>query len=224
MRSDIPIGSFVAALVLAGACLVLGRPATAAGTPDSVDNARVNLRQPESYAEPLIPATTGQLVVPNAPEPQLPRRVSFGVNDLGEQLRFHFNPNWASEFRYLTGSSSSDLGRVHANVFGMRGYRFFPEHRRLRFYAGLEGDYVKTSIGSVNTTGNQNSIATISGFGDTSGYALGGFGGVELRIGRRVAIDLDVGPYMIGLKEKVTGVSDTTLDFVGNTAINVYLF
>ena len=89
---------------------------------------------------------------------------------------------------------------------------------------GIEGDYVHTSLRSVDTANNPNSIATISGFGQTSGYALGGFGGLEFRLLKRIALDFDVGPYMIGLKEKVTNVSDSSLDFVANTAINVYLF
>jgi hypothetical protein len=116
------------------------------------------------------------------------------------------------------------LGTIHANVFGLRGYRFFSERRRCRFYLGIEGDYVHTSIRSVDTTNNPNSIATISGFGETSGYAMGGFGGVEFRLLKRIALDVDVGPYMIGLQEKVTKTSDASLDFVANTAINVYLF
>lgn len=122
------------------------------------------------------------------------------------------------------GSSTSDFGTVHALVLGLRGYRFFPERHRWRLYAGMEGDSVKTSLRSVNTSGNPNSVANVSGFGDTSGYAVGGFGGVEFRLFKRVAFDLDIGPYMIGLQEKVTRVSDTTLDFVANAAINVYLF
>jgi hypothetical protein len=163
------------------------------------------------------------LVVPEEPLP--PRHLSLGINDLGEQCRVHFGRNWAIEQRFLTGNSSSDLGTVQAFVFGLRGYRFLPEHRRLRLYMGLEADYVTTSLkGGGNTSGNPNSVANISGFGQTSGYAMGAFGGVEYRLMKRVALDLDIGPYMIGVKEKLTGVSDSSLDFVANTAINVYLF
>jgi hypothetical protein len=186
------------------------------------DPAPTILHRPTPADQPLTPSTTGQVRVPV--ERALPRRIAYGINDLGEQLRIHLFRDWAAEFRYLRGTASSDLGTVHANVFGLRGYRFFPEHRRFRLYAGLEGDYVKTSLSSIDTSNNPSSIGTISGFGDTSGYAFGGFGGIEFRLWRRIAIDLDIGPYMIGLQEKVTKVSDTTLDFVGNTAINVYLF
>jgi len=182
----------------------------------------LNLHVPAANNDTLTPPTTGQLAEPTTPP--LPRHLSIGINDLGGQLRFHLNPHWAAEGRFLMGSASSDVGTVHADVFGVRGYRFFDEHHRFRLYTGLEGDYVHTSLQSLNTANNPNSVATISGFGDTSGYAMGAFGGMEFRLLKRVVLDLDVGPYMIGLKEKVTGVSDATLDFVANTAINVYLF
>ena len=208
--------------ILAAGLFSLGNAAWAADTQAPSDAAQLHLRRPGSDAGPLTPSTTGQELVPSAPA--LPRHLSIGFNDLGEQLRFHLNPDWALEQRFLMGSSTSDFGTVHANVFGIRGYHFLPEHRRLRLYLGLEGDYVTTSLKSVDTTGNPNSIATISGFGQTSGYALGGFGGFEFRLLKRIALDLDIGPYMIGVKEKVTHVSDASLDFVANTAINVYLF
>ena len=208
--------------ILAAAFCCLGGLALAADKSISSESATYNLRRPGPTTNELTPITTGPFVEPVSPP--LPRHMSIGFNDLGEQLRIHLGPDWALEQRFLMGNSSSDLGTVHANVFGIRGYRFLPEHRRLRLYMGLEGDYVTTSLRSVNTTGNPNSIATISGFGQTSGYALGGFGGVEFRLLKRIALDLDIGPYMIGVKEKVTSVSDASLDFVANTAINVYLF
>ena len=214
-----------------GALLLMGLPAMAADPPsrspieqimEPVDSSPLILHRPAAGESSLTKPATGQLLEPTAPLP--PHRLAIGINDLGGQLRLHLNPQWATELRFLTGSSSSDVGTVHAFVFGMRGYRFFEERHRFRLYAGLEAAYVNTSLQSVDTAGNPNSLGNISGFGDTSGYAMGGFGGVEFRLLKRVAIDLDVGPYMIGLQEKVTRVSDTSLDFVANTAINVYLF
>ena len=177
-----------------------------------------------SSAGNLASPTTAQFTEQTTP--LLPRHVSLGINDLGAQLRLHFTPDWAAEARFLTGSASSDVGTVNSHVYGARGYHFFPERRRFKLYAGIEADYVTTSIKSVNSTNdlNNTSVVDVSGFGQTSGYATGGFGGVEYRVTNRIAIDLDIGPYMIGLKEKVTGVSDASLYFVGNTAINVYLF
>jgi len=200
----------------------LAGPLRAVGSMAPEDSAPLILHYPGPGAGPLAAPTTGPLLLPSAPAEL--RHLAIGFNDLGGQLRLHLRPSWAVEGRFLTGSASSDMGQVHANVFGVRGYRFFEERRPWRLYAGVEGDYVHTSIRSVDTTGNSNSIATLSGFGETSGYALGAFGGVECRFWKRWAIDLDIGPYMIGLQEKVTHVSGSTLDFVANTAINVYLF
>jgi len=202
--------------------LSLGGLLQAAESPDLGASGPLYLRMSAPGAVARAPAAKGTLVVPE--EPLLPRHLAIGFNDLGGQLRLHLRPSWAVEGRFLMGSANSDFGQVHANVFGMRGYRFFEERRRFQLYAGVEGDYVHTSLRSVDTTGNSNSIATISGFGETSGYALGAFGGVEYRFWKRLAIDFDIGPYMIGLQEKVTHVSDATLDFVANTALNVYLF
>jgi hypothetical protein len=201
--------------VFAVGSLVLARPSHA-------DDPQLLLHTPGSDSGSSSPSSQGSLVLSESSA--LPRRVSIGFNNLGGQLRFHFRRDWAVEQRFLMGEASSNVGTVHANVFGLRGYRFFEERHRWRFYAGIEGDYVHTSLRSVDTTNNPNSIATISGFGETSGYAVGGFGGVELRLFRRLGLDFDVGPYIIGLKEKVTQASDSTLDFVANTAINVYLF
>jgi hypothetical protein len=152
-----------------------------------------------------------------------PLRLSFGVNDLGAQLRFHVGPEWAGEARFMFGTSSSEVGSIRSQVFGLRGYRFFKERRRCKLYLGLEGDRARTSIRSFNPNSGS-SIANDPGFGSTSGYAVGGFAGVEFHAARRVAVDLDMGPYLIDLKEKVTGASASNWDFVMNTAVNFYLF
>ena len=129
----------------------------------------------------------------------------------------------------MTGSASSNAGSIQAMVFGLRGYRFFKEHYRCKLYLGLEGDYAMTKIHGANDVGStgvngSGGISSPSGIGNTSGYDAGGFAGIELRIMRRVAVDFDMGPYQINLKEKVTGTSGSSWDFVINTALNVYLF
>jgi hypothetical protein len=156
-----------------------------------------------------------------------PSRLSIGVNDLGGQLRLHVTPAWAVEARGVFGSASSNEGSIHSMVLGLRGYRFFSEHRRCKLYLGLEGDYAKTSIRTVNLADNSTpggGIPGEPGFGNTSGYAVGGFAGLEFHVARRIAIDLDMGPYLIGLKEQATGTSASNWDFVVNTALNFYLF
>ena len=108
------------------------------------------------------------------------------------------------------GTADSNYGRVKANVVGLRGYRFIPYRRSLAWYVGAEGDHADAHADS-------NSY-------DVSGFVLGAFGGMEYRILPRLAVSADVGPYMISLKEKQSGLSQTNLDFVVNTAINLYLF
>lgn len=156
-----------------------------------------------------------------------PTRLAIGINDLGGQLRLHVTPSWAVEARAVTGNASSNEGSIHSMVLGLRGYHFFKERRRCKLYLGLEGDYAKTSIRSVNA-GNSatpdGGVTGESGFGNTSGYAAGGFAGIEFHVARRIAIDLDMGPYLIGLKEQATGTSASNWDFVVNTALNFYLF
>jgi hypothetical protein len=177
---------------------------------------------------PAASTTTARGETPARPEPD---RMAIGINDLGGQVRVRVARNWAAEARFMTGSASSSEGGIHSMVVGLRGYRFFTEHRRCKFYLGLEGDYAQTSIrgGTSNggPSGSPNGAAGVtgaSGFGNTSGYAAGGFGGLELRPVRRIAVDFDMGPYLIGLKEKVTGASASNWDFVVNGAVNVYLF
>jgi len=164
---------------------------------------------------------------PAAKEKPEPAHLAWGVNDLGEQLRVHFSPRWAVEARFQMGNASSNEGRVKAMVFGARGYRFFEEHHRCKLYLGLEGAYAQTSIQgspSIPNSPTGQDINAQSGFGDSSGVAGGPFVGLELRPIRRIAVDLDMGPYLIDLKEKTTGTSSSNWDFVVNAALLFYFF
>ena len=166
----------------------------------------------------LCPPAARAVEAPAAKDPQ---RLALGANYMGTQLRGHISPRWAAEFRFLTGSSSSTQGSVSAIVLGLRGYRFWSERSRIRPYAGLELTYAQTSL---KTNSGTSTSSPIKGFGDVSGFVAGGFGGLELRITRRIKLDFDIGPYWMGLKEQSTGVSGSSWDFVANTAVNVYLF
>src|SRR5580692_1840269 len=117
---------------------------------DKPEPAPMILHSPTAKSGTLTPPATGQLLEPEV----RPARdhLSFGINDLGAQLRYYVTRNWAAEYRFLTGSSSSDAGTVHSNVFGMREYRFFPEAPRWRLYVGAEEDYVKSSIRSISAS------------------------------------------------------------------------
>ena len=156
-----------------------------------------------------------------------PAHLAYGINGLGEELRVHFSPNWAAEGRFQIGNASSNEGKIQAMVFGLRGYRFFQEHRRCKLYLGLEGAYAQTSIHGSPTTPTSPTgqySAQQSGFGNTTGFAGGGFAGIELRPLRRIAVDFDMGPYLIDLKEKTTGTAGSNWDFVVNFAVLFYFF
>ena len=135
-------------------------------------------------------------------------RWAIGINYLGGQIDCRFNPNWIGELRYVTGSTKTDDGTIKASVLGLRGYRLYRKDKNIRPYLGAETGYV-----SSNSFGYK-----------TSGFDLGGFGGIEYGLGRRVFLGLDIGPYLFSLKEKNTHVSDSGLEFVANAAIIVYLF
>jgi hypothetical protein len=140
-----------------------------------------------------------------------------GASYTGGQVRYQFSPRWALEMRYQFGSADSDYGTVRANVWGLRGYHFYPVGLRERFswYWGGEGAYAKTN--SLGTSGGESNLRV-------SGFAVGAFGGIEYRVLPRIAVSTDIGPYLISLKESDSGISSTGLDFVVNTAINFYIF
>jgi hypothetical protein len=137
-------------------------------------------------------------------------RFAVGVSYTGAQMRYQFTPKWAAEYRYQTGKASSDYGDIKSTVLGLRIYRFIPFRRALSWYLGGDGAYAHANAGSTDY--------------NVSGFAMGAYGGMEYRLIPRLAIGADIGPYVISLKEKESGLSQTTLDFVINTAINFYLF
>ncbi|MBI4369066.1 MAG: outer membrane beta-barrel protein [Elusimicrobia bacterium] len=144
-----------------------------------------------------------------AAEPS-PSRFALGLNYLGGQIRYNLNSHWSGELRYLTGSDDAAEGKITSQVFGLRGYRFFRADSRYRFFLGAEAALVNSD--QKNTSYK------------VSGPALGGFGGLEYRFGRRFSLGLDIGPYLLSLKEKKTDVSDTSLEFIANTFFMFYLF
>ncbi len=154
-----------------------------------------------------------------------PRRLALGTMGTGGLLRLHATPAWAAELRVQGGSEDSQDGDVRATVFSLRGYRFFPERYRCRLYLGGEGAYTKTSLTDVQSGSPGSSpLLKQQGFGNTSGVAVGLFGGLEYAVLRRVFIDVDAGPYAISLKESQTGTSGSSWDLVLSAAVGVYLF
>jgi len=156
--------------------------------------------------------------IPRVPEqpgnaPSLPsQHFAVGINYTGGQFRYRFAQKWAAESRIQFGSADSDIGTIHAFVFGLRMYRFFPfgKSDRIAWYVAGEGDYATASSHEYSY--------------HVSGFAFGSVGGLEYRITRRISLAADIGPYVISLKEQETGLSSTGLDFVVNTALIFYLF
>ncbi|MBI4369584.1 MAG: outer membrane beta-barrel protein [Elusimicrobia bacterium] len=139
-----------------------------------------------------------------------PYRFALGLNYLGGQIRYDLDSRWSGELRYLTGSEDAATGKITSQIFGLRGYRFFRADSRYRFFLGTEAALVNSD--------QKNTSYTVSG------PAIGGFGGVEYRFGKRFSLGLDIGPYLLSLKEEKTDVSETSLEFIANTFLILYLF
>ena len=122
-----------------------------------------------------------------------PSRFALGLNYLGGQIRYNLDSRWSGGLRYLTGSEDAATGKITSQIFGLRGYRFFRADSRYRFFLGAEAALVNSD--QKNTSYK------------VSGSALGGFGGLEYRFGKRFSLGLDIGPYLFSLKEEKTDVS-----------------
>ena len=167
-----------------------------------------DLADPFSILTPVSNSRDGKadppkLVLPS--EQKEWRTWAVGVNYLGGELRWRPSSRWAFEGDYQQDKASSNYGDVTARVYGARAYRFFHERNRWSLYAGPEFAY---------TTAKPET----SGY-STKGFVGGAFMGAEFNITRRLAFDLDIGPYVISLKESQTQMSQTNLDFVIQTAL-----
>ena len=137
-----------------------------------------------------------------------PGRLGLGAGWLGVQARCRVAPRWLGELRYQLGSTGAGAEKVRSHVVGVRGYRHFRAETRWQPYLGAETAWIR---GTQAGTGFR-----------TSGFALGGFGGLESRVGRRWATAVDIGPYLLSLKEGRTSASQSSLEFVLNFAIIYY--
>jgi hypothetical protein len=159
---------------------------------------------------PVASAVTFPVPAHAADTPAPRKHFAAGVNYSGTQFRWRFAAPWALEARWQHGKSDSDFGKVTANVYGMRGYRWFKPGRLFTFYTGPEMDYA-----SAKTDGSSYTV---------SGVTAGAFAGLEMKIAKNLVLGMDMGPYVISLKEKQTSTSRTNLDFVMNTGVVWYLF
>ncbi len=136
------------------------------------------------------------------------RSLAAGLAFTGPLIRKGFKNDYSAEFHYLFGSAGSSDDDASAHVFGLRGYRHFRTDKRLQPYAGIESAYILAKTRILKS----------------SGYAAGGFAGVEYYITRRFSIGLDIGPYYVWIKEKDIGASGGGVDFVLSTFVNFYIF
>lgn len=191
---------------------VLGSGAWAAGARDESEVLDTLLRRPRPPATPDAPTPPSpstpfpQLIEPDAPT----RRFALGINFMGAQCRWRWRRAWAAELRFQHGEAEGDYGRVMADVFGLRGYRFLRHYRLTTLYLGGEAAYTQAKSDRYSFS--------------VSGPIAGAFGGVEIKVTKNTALGVDIGPYVLALREKQTSVSNTTLDFVVNTGVLWYVF
>ncbi len=157
-----------------------------------------------TFALPLL-----LLAAPVASQPE-PARLAVGINVLGGQVDYQLGRALRLEARALTGSSASESGRVSSAVAGLRGYRIFRFERATRPFLGAEASWVDSRAKGASYR--------------ASGPALGAFVGVERRLASRTWIGFDAGPYLFALHERTTRTAQTSLEFVANSFVMIYLF
>ncbi len=139
-----------------------------------------------------------------------PARLALGVNVLGGQLDYKPTRATRLEVKAQAGSASSDAGTVHSTLAALRAYGSFRVDSAYEPYLGAEFGLVQSHIagGAYNASGGEGGV----------------FGGIERRLFARTWLGLDIGPYVYSMKEKTTGSRDTTVVFVANIYLLLYLF
>ncbi len=135
--------------------------------------------------------------------------LSLGAMYKGAQVHVGLGARWAAEARAQAGNSGSDVGQIDASAYGMRLYRYFHAPTRLRLLMGVEGAATRSSASEVSYK--------------TTGTALGAFLGAEVYATRRLSFNLDVGPYFLSTSVKDSGISQSGMEIVINSSINLYL-
>ncbi len=134
--------------------------------------------------------------------------LSLGATYIGAHIHLGFGSRWAAEARTVSGHADSTSGRITANSYGLRAYRYFRAPSRIRFFLGAEGALTTSSA-------RQNNYKT-------NGTAFGAFAGTEIYATRRLSIGLDAGPYFLVTKVRNTSTSETGVEFVVNSSLNFY--
>jgi hypothetical protein len=137
-------------------------------------------------------------------------RMALGINYTGIQIGVRTGHGmW--EGHYQAGQNISESETVRADVVGLRYYRHAGKTQwGMRPYMGFEGDWIRAT----DHVGRQ----------EGTGYAAGGFLGVEWWLGHRLSIGTDVGAYMVNVIERETKAADGGLDFIANSFVRLHLF
>ncbi|MFN0118153.1 MAG: hypothetical protein ACKVQC_07695 [Elusimicrobiota bacterium] len=144
---------------------------------------------------------------------EVPHTLALGATVIGAQLHWGFSRKSALEIRMLKHKENNDTteNTLTAYAYGLRTYRYFKPimaGKRTRLYMGLEA----ASTRSTSSTYDYK----------TTGFALGGFGGTEIYVLRRLSLGFDLGPYVVSSKVRGSDTSSGEILVVVNTYMNFY--
>jgi len=130
------------------------------------------------------------------------RSTALGINYPGGSLKLFLSDSFAAELR------GQYVDKIMTG--GARLYYYPPilgfKNARLRPFLCVEGDYI--SFKGQLSKG--------------SGTTVGGVGGVEYFLSKRLSVQTDAGPFYIMLKDSDSSLKQNGLEFVINFGVNFY--
>lgn len=125
------------------------------------------------------------------------KEFGLGLNFVGANFRYKLE-NKILEFKIQF--------EENIYIFGGRYYKFLKTKNNLIFYIGIESDFINFK----------------SNISKGTGFAFGGFVGVEKFLTKNFSINCDISPIITFLQDDNTKVSLTELNFVLNISLNYY--
>lgn len=124
--------------------------------------------------------------------------IGIGVNYPGVSVKYFTSDKLALELK----------GQAEKNIVigGLRGYYYFSTGKKFLPFAGLEADFI--SFKGLDSKG--------------TGFAAELFVGGEYFFGKKLSLQMDMGPAFVSLADKKTHISGRGLEYVVNFAINWY--
>lgn len=157
----------------------------------------------------------GTVITPVEPDSQEVNKVIFendglslGLTYVGGGIRWGFQKGWSVEGRYVTGQEGSAGGTVKAQFLCARAAKHWMSGHRWAPYGAIEGGTLRAADSSRKA----------------SGTAFGLVGGIEFAMTRKLSITFEMGPYSIGLKDKVGGIGGQGTDIVLGSTFYWHLF